>query len=301
MPPEDRNAALSPDVSAGETTGPAPVPDAGDAWLLSRRPSAIGLARLSQRRLFPPGGIKLYRHIIRLVELGPEREFLLAPCGRGVTAQFLAESSGAAGAGVDPDAAQVEAAVARAREAGLSARLHVEQAPLDDLPYQDAVFDVAIGEIGLAASADPAAAVRELVRVTKPMGSVVLIQLIWTGHVEPERRDALVESLGVRPLLLIEWKQLLRDAGVVELYVEDWSDAAALLRQPWATGGVAGLGTLGDRLAVLLRAWRQWGWTGLRQALRAKRQVRTLVRDERLLGLSLIKGTKWQAHPDQGT
>ncbi|HEX6940453.1 MAG TPA: methyltransferase domain-containing protein [Longimicrobiales bacterium] len=293
MPSREANAARRGESM--ETAGaPAPTSNGAAGARPPRHPSALGLARLSHLRTFAPAGLDVYRHLVRLVEIGPEHEFLVAPCGPGVTAQFLAEATGAAGAGVDPDGNLVTAAAARAREARLSDRLHYEHAPLSELPYKDEVFDLVIGDPALGSIPEPATAVRELVRVAKPHASVVLIQLIWTGDANADRREALVESLGVRPLLLVEWKQLLRDAGVVDLYVEDWSDSTASPRQPWALGALAGFGTLGDRLAVLLRAWRIWGWRGLQQALAFRDQVRDLVLKERILGLSLIKGTKWQ-------
>lgn len=262
------------------------------------RPSALDLARLSRHRVFPPGGEKLYRHLIRLVELSEDHEFVLAPCGRGVTARFLARTSGAAGSGVDPDAELIEAAEAAARADKLSERLQFDVGSLTDLPYQDDVFDVAIGEVGLAAAADPAAAVRELVRVTKPMGTVVLAQLVWAGNVEPAHRRLIAEALGVQPFLLVEWKQILREAGVVDLYVEDWSDAAPSLRNPSAIGVLAESGSLRDRAGVLFRAWRRWGVRGLRSALEMRSEVRELITRERILGLSLIRGTKWPATTD---
>jgi len=265
--------------------------------MLSREqgPSLLGLARLGPRGVLPPGGEELYRHVARLVELGPEREFLVVPCGHAVTTEFLARTTGATGAGVDPDAELVERAVERAKEAGLASRLHYEAAPLEDLPYQDAVFDVAIGEIGLAAAGDVQAAVRELVRVTRPLGSVVLIQLVWTGNVTPERREAVAEHLGLRPLVLAEWKQLLREAGVLSLRVEVWAYAAG----PRSGGGrgLADLLSLRHLGATVWHAARRWGWRGVREALARDRQVRALLTRERALGLSLIKGTRWQEPP----
>lgn len=259
-------------------------------------PSLLGLARLGPRAVFPPGGEALYRHLARLVELGPDQEFLVVPCGQAVTTEFLARTTGATGSGVDPDEELVERAAERAKQAGLASGLHYEQAPLEDLPYQDAVFDVTIGEIGLAAAENVHAAVQELVRVTRPLGSVVLIQLVWTGNVTPERREALAEHLGLRPLVLVEWKQMLRDAGVVDLHVEDWADAAAGSRRAGGRG-LAELLSLRDLAGMLWRAGRQWGWRGVRAALARDRQVRTLLTRERVLGLSLIKGTRWQEPP----
>jgi SAM-dependent methyltransferase len=193
-------------------------------------PSMLDLVRLSRDAVFPPGGEDLYRQLGRLTDLQPSHEILDAACGRGITTAFLGETFGVSGVGVDPDPMLVAEAERRSRDAGLEGRFTFEAARLDDLPFRDASFDVAIGEIGLAASAAPERAVRELARVTRPHGCVVLVQLIWTGNVDPQRREILVRHLGARPMILVEWKQLLRDAGVVELSVEDWSDVPSPFR-----------------------------------------------------------------------
>ncbi len=258
----------------------------------SHSPSAVGLTRLSTRLSFPPGGEALYRSIVRLLDLDESSEFLLVPCGLGRSALFVAESTGAAGGGVDPDPLMVSVAGDRAKQAELAERLHFEQAPLDELPYQDAVFDVVLGEIELGAARDPDAAVRELVRVTKPGGTVVLIQLIWLRALEEARAEELVEELGVRPLMLVEWKQMLREAGIEDLHVEDWSDSAASRSRPSVLGGLAELFTLRGKLRLLPRAWRRWGWKGVGAVLSHERELRRLLKDEQVLGVTLIKGTR---------
>jgi SAM-dependent methyltransferase len=274
-------------------------PSAPDAFALpppSREsgPSMLDLVRLSREAVFPPGGEELYRRIGTLTEIEEGMEVLDAACGRGVSSLFLAETYGVQGVGVDPDATLVKEADARAREAGVEGWTF-ETAQLDDLPYKDGIFDLSIGEIGLAASADPARAVAELARVTRPMGCVVLVQLIWTGNVDPARREILVQHLGARPLILVEWKQLLRDGGVVELTVEDWSDAPSPFRP--AAGGpfpdFAELFTVREKLGILRRAFRRWGWRGVKGAVLREREIHRLLTRERVLGLSLIKGTRW--------
>jgi len=253
-----------------------------------------GLARRG-RVLFPPGGEALYRAIARELELSESQEFLVAPCGAGVTTAFLQATTGAAGAGVDPDAALVEAAAERARAAGQWERLHYDVAPADDLPYKDAVFDVVVGEIGVAAVAEPEKAVRELARVLRPRGRIALVQLAWVRRIDAERERLLVEHLGVRPYLLVEWKQMLRDAGIVDLRVEDWSDAAeALLSRSALAGGLAGAASLGDRAALLWRALRRRGWEGVRESLGWGHELRRLILRERVLELSLVTGSRWE-------
>ncbi len=262
-------------------------------------PSALELARLSPRRVLPGGG-DLYRQIARMFELGPDQEFLVVPGCRGLAARFLVELTGAVGAAVDPDAELVAAATALAKEGGLGERLHYDQSPLTELPYQDAVFDFTLGESDLS-NADPAQAVAELARVTRPLGTVVLIQFVWLKKVTPERQEAIVRQLGVQPLLAMEWKQQLRAAGVVDLHTEDWSAAAATLRQPAVLGPLAVFSSVFGTLSVLPRAWRRWGWRGVVTALSMGRELRRLLVDEKVLGVSLIKGTRWEAETGRAT
>ena len=254
----------------------------------------LDLVRLSREAVFPPGGEALYRKIASLTEMSSGMEVLDAACGRGVSTRFLA-SFGVHCVGVDADPVLVAEAERRTREEMPDVPLAFEAGALDDLPYKDGIFDVAIGELGLAALADPRRAVAELARVTKPFGCVVLVQLIWTGNVDPERREILVQHLGARPLILVEWKQLLRDAGVVDLTVEDWSDAPSPFR-PSAGGpfpDFSEIFTFREKVAILRRALRRWGWRGVRGAIVREREIHRLLTRERVLGLTMIKGTRW--------
>lgn len=259
-------------------------------------PSVLDLVRLSPEPVFPPGGEAIYRQIVLITELQPGQEVLDAACGRGLTTAYLAANHGVHGIGVDADPHLIAEAEQRARAMGLGDRVSFETVRLDDLPYQDGVFDVTIGEIGLGASVDPPTAIRELARVTKTLGLVVLVQLVWSGNVDEERRESLVEHLGTRPFLLVEWKQQLRDAGCVDLHVEDWSDAASPFRP--VAGPMHDLSrslTLRQKAAVFRRALHRWGWRGLRGALMREQEIHHLLSQQRVLGLSLIIGTKWHA------
>lgn len=253
-------------------------------------------ARIGPGAAFPPGSEAFYRHVARLVDLGPPQEFVVVPCGAGTTADFLCALTGAAGAGVDPDPELVAAANARVRVTHHEERLHFDAAPVTDLPYRDGVFDVAIGEMGLAAAADPAAAIMELVRVTRPFGAVVLVQLAWATRVDPERERILVEHLGVRPFLLVEWKQMLREAGVVDLHVEDWTEAAeSLLVRGNVLGGLAEPGEPVGGLGFGARWLGRLGLGRLRSAFGRGKELHRLIVRERVLGLTLIKGTRWDS------
>lgn len=257
-------------------------------------PSMLDLLRLSPRLLFPPGGQDLYRQIALLTGMAAGDEVLDVACGRAVSLEYFVKKYGAHGSGVEEDGRLVEAAEARAREEGLAARLQFQAGRADSLPYRDEIFDVVVGEIGLAAHCSPEDAVRELVRVTKPGGAVVLVQLVWKAPVEAAEREVLSQHLGARPLMLVEWRRLLRDAGVEEVHTEGWSDDETSFR-PKITKPLpdfAEIFSVWEKLGILRRAWARWGWRGVRTVLVREWEVHRLLAGERILGLDLLKGQK---------
>lgn len=257
-------------------------------------PSMLDLVRLSRRPLFPPGGAELCRQIALLTDLAEDQEVLVASCGLGMMPEFFVREYGVQGSGVDDDPRMIEQAEDRARVEGLADRLHFQQGPMDDLPYRDEIFDVAVGALGLTAHVDPWDAVRELVRVTKLGGTVVLVQPVWKAPVDQVRRDVLARHLGARPLMLVEWKRMMREEGLTNLHTEDWSDEGTAFRphisKPFPD--FAELFTVTEKLGILRLAWKEWGWRGVWTALAREREVHNLLTRERILGLDLVKGVK---------
>ncbi len=266
-----------------ETDGPSPSV-----------PSMLDLVRLSPRLLFPPGGVDLYRQIARLAELKEGDEVLDVACGKGVPLEYFAREHGVHGSGVDVDGRLVEATEARLRGDAIASHLTFQTGRSDALPYRDEIFDVVVGEIGLASHCSPEAAVRELVRVAKPGGVVVLVQLVWKAPVDEARQRILSLHLGARPLMLVEWKRLLRGAGVSGVHTENWSDDETAFRPRVAKPfpDFAEIFSLTEKIGILRRAWKQWGWRGVRAVLAREREVHRLLTRERILGLDLLVGRK---------
>jgi ubiquinone/menaquinone biosynthesis C-methylase UbiE len=257
-------------------------------------PSMLDLVRLSPKRLFPPGGVDLYRQIALLTEMSPGMEVLDVAAGKGVPLGYFAEEFGVTASGVELSPSTVDVAEAWTRQSRVADRIHFQTGRSDALPYRDDIFDIAIGEIGLANHCDPADAVQELVRVTKPGGFVVLVQLVWKAPVDAERRAVLSNHLGAQPLMVVEWRRLLRESGVAEVHVEDWSDDETAFRPAIAKPfpDFAELFTLAERLAILRKAWTIWGWGGVRSAIARESAVHKLLTHERVLGLDLLRGRK---------
>lgn len=257
-------------------------------------PAVLRLVQRSVLGRWRATGEELYRELSELAGARPGRELLVSGCGEGATTEWLASRTGAAVTGVDASRPQVERAEARMRELARSVTLQYEQAPLDDLPHESSVFDAAIGEPALSAAADPARAVAELARVTRPMGEIILLQLTWSSDIPAAARERVVERLGLRPHLLVEWKQLLRDAGVVDIQVQDWT-----------TGGAGADGEappaaprLGwrEKVQIVGHTLRRSGWHAARGAVAREAELLRELSRERSLGFALLKGVKWPHH-----
>lgn len=255
-------------------------------------PSMLDLIRLSPRLLFPPGGEELYRQIALLTDMGEGDEVLDVACGPGVSLEYFVREYDVHGSGVDADPTMIQKAEDRTRESGLGGTLQFQTGSSDALPYRDHIFDIVVGEIALAAECDPADAVRELVRVTKPGGCVVLVQLVWKAPVDADRQNVLAQHLGSRPLMLVEWKRRLKESGVEELHTEDWSDEKTSFRstvvKPFPD--FADIFSFWEKIGIMRRAWGRWGWRGVRTVLEREYEVHRLLTRERILGLDLLKG-----------
>jgi 2-polyprenyl-3-methyl-5-hydroxy-6-metoxy-1,4-benzoquinol methylase len=260
-------------------------------------PAMLRLVRQSVLGRWQESAEDLYREVAGLLEADRQKEVIIVGCGEGVTAEWIASRTGAAVTGVDSDEDLIRRAELRSRALSTPLRLTYQTAALDDLPHETAVFDAGVGEPTLASAADPALAVSELARVVRPLGNVVLLQLTWNSEIGPESREMLVERLGLRPRHLVEWKQLMRDAGLVDIQVEDWTAEASPPTQT-SSGEVEGDRALPrltwqQKMHIVGRAWRRWGWKEARGALaREEGLLRELAR-EGVLGFRVIKGVKW--------
>lgn len=93
--------------------------------------------------------------------------------------------------------------------------------------------------------------------------------------------EAALARVGIRPRFLTEWKQVARDAGLVEVTAE------AVMRD----GRWLARGTLG----AVVRAFSTAGLDGARTALSGSvRTLRALVR-RGAIGLGMVRGVRWPA------
>jgi SAM-dependent methyltransferase len=262
-------------------------------------PSVLDLVHLSLRPLFPPGGIDLCRQIALLTDMKEDDEVLVVPSGLAVTLEHFVREYAVQGSGVEDDPTLLDRSEERLRAIGILDQVHVEPGEMDRLPFRDGIFDVVIADLGVTARVSPKDAVKEIARVAKAGASVVLVQPAWKAPVDPVRREILSQYLGCRPLMLVEWKRLLLDAGIEGLHTENWSDEETAFR-PQITKPFPDFTELfgvSEKLGILRRARRRWGWVGVWNAWAREREVHKLLTQERILGLDLVVGLKRASEP----
>jgi SAM-dependent methyltransferase len=127
----------------------------------------------------------VYQAVLERTGVGPGTRYLDVGCGAGGAAQ-LAAARGAEVSGIDA----ADTLLAIARERTPKGDFHIGD--LEALPFPDGAFDVVTGFNSFQYAANPAVALGEARRVTKPEGVVVV--MTW-GVPEGMQAAALVAAL----------------------------------------------------------------------------------------------------------
>jgi len=140
-----------------------------------------------------------------------------AGCGDGALV-CAAALRGALVTGIDPDPAMLSAALSRAVEAGIPATFL--QGRVERLPFPDASFDVVASITVLCFVPDAAGAVREMARVLRPGGRLVLGELgRWSTWAAIRRLRGWLGSPTWQAARFRTAKELSALAGQAGLYV----------------------------------------------------------------------------------
>jgi ubiquinone/menaquinone biosynthesis C-methylase UbiE len=138
-----------------------------DAWQISAR--YWDKYRVLIEQIFAP----LTSGLVEEARIGIGQKVLDIGGGSGEPSLTISSIVGPAGAVMytDPATGMVESAQAEAHKRGLT-NIHFRQCSADDLPFVDRTFDVAVGRLSAMFFVDPAAAVREALRVIREDGYV---------------------------------------------------------------------------------------------------------------------------------
>jgi demethylmenaquinone methyltransferase/2-methoxy-6-polyprenyl-1,4-benzoquinol methylase len=115
--------------------------------------------------------------MVRAVDHGPGQRVLDVATGTGMVAAELVRSSGCEVVGLDQSDAMLAGARARlARDPALASKVALVKGEAERLPFRDGEFDALTFTYLLRYVDDPAATMRELVRVVKPGGKVGMVE-----------------------------------------------------------------------------------------------------------------------------
>lgn len=124
--------------------------------------------------------------VAELARVSPGQSILDVACGTGILTREVS-SRGARATGLDCNAAMLQVA----RE--LAPDITWCEAPAERLPFEDGTFDSVVCQFGLMFFEDRVDALREMLRVTRGNGRIVLA--VWSRITESEGYDAYQRAL----------------------------------------------------------------------------------------------------------
>jgi len=116
------------------------------------------------------------RRMIAMADISAGQRVLDIGTGTGVVALEAAKAAGVGGScvGIDLSEKMLASARANARLAGLAERIEFKAMDAEALQFEDASFDVVVSLFALLHFPDPAMALKEMFRVLRPGGTLVL-------------------------------------------------------------------------------------------------------------------------------
>ena len=131
----------------------------------------------------------VFEEVLKRTQVGVGTRYLDLGCGAGKAAA-MAIARGATVTGLDASEQMLQIARSRAPQAVF------DQADLEDLPYDDAAFDVVTAFNAIQYAATPSNALHEAGRVTTPSGTVAVVT--WG---QPDGMEAAQLLAALKPLL----------------------------------------------------------------------------------------------------
>jgi len=170
------------------------------------------------------GGFETTKALIELCHINQDTYVLEVGCGVGATACYLAKKYGCRVVGVDLLESMIARSNERAQKEGMADLVEFRVSDAQNLPFEDALFDVVIGESVLTFIGDKQRAVNECARVTKPGGYVGLNEELWIKTPPAQLIEQVRHIWDIKPTIptLEGWMGLLEGAGLRDIAVQTY-------------------------------------------------------------------------------
>ncbi|MHA1505682.1 MAG: class I SAM-dependent methyltransferase [Candidatus Asgardarchaeia archaeon] len=169
------------------------------------------------------GGLRATEELVELCHIDKDKYVLDVGCGVGMTPCYLARKYGCRVFGIDNYNRMIDRANERARRMGVEDKVKFKVADVQDLPFEDNLFDVVIGESIITAVEDKQRAINECVRVTKPGGYVGFNETILMKTPPPKELDEYLSRTWGSNLKILTsdcWQELLEKSGLRDIIVK---------------------------------------------------------------------------------
>jgi len=170
------------------------------------------------------GGLEATKELIELCHISEDTYVLDVGCGVGATACHLAKKHGCKVVGVDLRESMIARSIERAQREGVTDLVEFRVADVQDLPFDDARFDVVLCESVATFIEDKQGVVNELARVTKLGGYVGLNEEMWLRTPPAEVIEHVETMWPVEPGLPTSdgWVALLCQAGLQDVVTQTY-------------------------------------------------------------------------------
>lgn len=189
----------------------------GEGLKMQKMPGHWVLARLG-KRVLRPGGIELTRRMLRALDISSKDDVVEFAPGMGVTARLTLRSQPASYTAVERD--EAAAKIVRKYLVGASQTCVVGNAAETGLPSASATAVYGEAMLTMQPKETKQAIVREAFRLLKTGGRYGIHEMCFLADDLAEAEKAKTEKAltgvvhhGVRPLSIMEWRELLESAG----------------------------------------------------------------------------------------